>query len=189
MVTGMNAFSQVKWELAKNKNGIKVYTSVGGPSKFKSIKVEAMLTGTMDRLIYLLTDAASSKDWIYNTKESYVIRKIGEMEAISYTETEVPWPASNRDLPLHIKLDHDPKTNFLHVSARGVPNAIPVKKNIVRIPYFNGFWKIKFDGKNKLDITYFLEMDPGGTVPAWITNLFVAKGPFETFNNLASLLK
>jgi hypothetical protein len=48
---------------------------------------------------------------------------------------------------------------------------------------------VKYDGKGRLFIVYFLEMDPGGSVPAWITNMFVAKGPYETFSNLAEVLK
>src|SRR3954468_8802666 len=85
------AFSQAKWELAKEKNGIKVFTSVDGTSKFKAIKVEAVLAGTLDKLIHLLSDAASNKDWIYSTKESYIIKRISPTETVSYTETSVPW--------------------------------------------------------------------------------------------------
>jgi hypothetical protein len=108
---------------------------------------------------------------------------------LSYTETAVPWPASNRDIPINMQLNHDAKNNTLKVVARGIPNAIPVKKGIVRIPFLNSTWNVKFDGKSKLYINYFLEMDPGGTVPAWITNLFVAKGPYETFSKLSEVLQ
>ncbi len=183
-----SASAQTKWELAKESNNIKVYTSKDETSKFKSIKVEAVLSGTLDKLVYLLTTASSNKDWIYNTKESYTLKRINAFESLSYTETEVPWPASNRDIPLNLRLDLDSKNNRLHVTAKGVPNAIPAKKGIVRIPYFNSTWDVLFDGNNKLMITYFLELDPGGMVPAWINNLFVAKGPYETFNKLSTLL-
>lgn len=184
-----SAFSQTKWELAKEKNGIKVFTSVDGTSKFKSIKVEAVLAGKLDKIVHLLSDAASNKDWIYSTKESYIIKRISPTETISYTETSVPWPASNRDIAINMKLSLDEKNNTLKVVARGVPNAIAVKKGIVRIPIFNGLWNIKYDGKSTLFINYFLEIDPGGAIPSWITNMFVAKGPYETFSNLAEVLK
>jgi hypothetical protein len=184
-----SVFSQTKWELAKEKNGIKVFTSLDGTSKFKSIKVEAVLAGTLDKLTYLFLDAASNKDWIYNTKESYIIKRISPLETLSYTETSVPWPASNRDIPIQTQLKLDAKNNTLKVVARGVPDALAVKKGIVRIPFFNSLWNVKYDGKSKLFISYFLEMDPGGSVPAWITNMFVAKGPYETFYNLARVLK
>jgi hypothetical protein len=183
------AYTQTKWTLAKEKNGIKVFTSLDGTSKFKSIKVEAVLTGTLNKLVHLLSDAASNKDWIYSTKESYIIKRISSTETLSYTETMVPWPASNRDLAINMQLSLDAKNNTLKVVARGVPNAIPQKKGIVRIPFFNSSWNVRSDGKSKLYINYLLEVDPGGTIPVWIANMFVAKGPYETFNNLAAVLK
>lgn len=188
VVVGHTAISQISWELAREKNGITVFTSKNASSKFKSIKVEVVLNGTLDKLVHLLSDAESNKDWIYNTHESYIIKRVSATETLSYTETSVPWPASNRDVPISMQLNLDSKTNTLKVIARGVPNAIPEKKGVVRIPFFNSLWNVKFDGKSKLYINYFLEMDPGGSVPAWITNLFIAKGPYETFSSLASIL-
>ncbi len=183
------AIAQDGWEIAKDKNNIKVYTRKESTSRFKQIKVEARLNGTMDKLLKVMMDAGSNKEWVYNTNVSYLIKKITPYEVISYTETSVPWPASNRDVPLHMQLILDNKNNKLKVIAKGVPSAIPAKKGIVRIPYFNSWWDVKFDGKNKLDIVYFLEMDPGGSVPAWLVNMFIAKGPYETFSGLARMMK
>jgi hypothetical protein len=183
------AFTQTKWELAKDKNGIKVYSAKEGTSKFKSIKVEAVLEGTLEKLLKVLIDANGNKEWVYRTSNSYTIKRFSPTEVLSYTETSVPWPASNRDVPLRMLLHVDQKNNALKLTAVGEPNAIPKKEGVVRIPYFNSWWDVRFDGKNKLVINYFLAMDPGGSIPAWITNMFVAKGPFETFNNLASVLK
>ncbi|HEX8461864.1 MAG TPA: START domain-containing protein [Segetibacter sp.] len=183
------AFSQVKWSLEKDKNGIKVFTSKAETAKYKSVRVEAVMAGNLDKLVKLLLDAGSNKEWIYRTNNSYQIKKLGPTEVLSYTETSVPWPASNRDIPLHMSLTRDVKNNTLKVTAVGAPKAIPEKKGIVRIPYFNSWWDVKFDGKNTLRIVYFLEVDPGGSVPATITNMFAAKGPFETFNSLAEILK
>lgn len=187
-MTSVAAFSQTEWELAKEKNSIKVFTSKNQTSKFKAIKVEAVLNGTLDKLVNILLDATNNKEWIYNTKESYPIKKLSATETISYTQTEVPWPASNRDIPINMKLNLDEKNKSLHVTVRGLPKAIPEKKGVVRIPFFDSWWNVKSDGKNKLYITYFLQVDPGGSVPAWITNMFIAKGPYETFNNLAGML-
>ena len=185
---GLATNAQAKWELAKDKNGIKVYTSVDGLSKFKSIKVEAVMYGTLDKLMNLLKNTASNKHWIYGTKESYMLRNGSNNDYLSYTETAVPWPASNRDIPINMQMTQDVKTGKLHITAKGIPNAIPVKKGIVRIPFFNSWWNVQAN-KDKLIIEYFLEVDPGGSVPAWINNLFVARGPYETFSKLATLMR
>jgi hypothetical protein len=183
------AFSQSDWELTKDKNGIKVFTSKDGASRFKTIKVEAVVNGTLQKLAQVLFDVGNTRHWVYGTKESYLIRKINANEILYYSETALPWPVSNRDIPIQMRMNVDGKNNTLKVVASGVPAAVPEKKGIVRIPFFNAFWDVKEVGKNKLFITYLLKMDPGGSVPAGLTNLFVAKGPYETFSNLSDLLR
>jgi hypothetical protein len=54
----------------------------------------------------------------------------------------------------------------------------------VRIPRSIGNWTITPTGKNQVRAEYVLEVDPMGTIPAWLINLFATKGPLETFRNL-----
>jgi hypothetical protein len=183
------AFAQVQWELTKDENGIKVFTAKDAGSKFKDIKVEAVFQGTIQKLVNILVNVGNTKTWVYGTKDSYLIRRINSNEILYYSETALPWPVSNRDVPIKMQLNVDQKNNTLKVFASGDPNAVPVKKGIVRIPYFNATWDVRSDGKNKLTLIYTLKMDPGGSVPAGVTNMFISKGPYETFNNLGQMLK
>ena len=183
------SFSQPVWQLTKEKDGIKVYTSGDGSAKFKSIKVEAVLTGTLQKLVQILRDVKNNKDWVYNTKQSYPIKEVSANEILYYSETELPWPVSNRDIPVRMKFNLNLANNTLAVVGLGEPNAFPLQKGIVRIQFFNTSWNVKYNGNNKISIIYYLNIDPSGNVPAQITNLFITKGPYETFANLARLLK
>lgn len=184
-----SAFSQVQWELSREQNGIKIFTSKGASSKYKEIKVEATFAGTIQKLTNILLNVGNTKGWVYGTKDSYVIKKISPNEILYYSETALPWPVSNRDIPIKMSVNPDMRNNTLKVAASGIPNAIPEKKGIVRIPYFNATWDVKSDGKNRLSVVYILKMDPGGSVPAGVTNMFVSKGPFETFSNLSEMMR
>ena len=181
--------AQGDWELSKDKNGIKVYTSTDATSKFKMLKVEAVMHGTLQKLTTILQEVGNTKSWVYSTKESYVIKRFNANEILYYSQTALPWPVNDRDVAILMKITGDYKNNTLKVVAANAPNAIAEKKGIVRIPYFNATWDVKYDGANKLSIIYFLKMDPGGSVSPSVTNLFISKGPFETFTNLAELLK
>jgi hypothetical protein len=44
-------------------------------------------------------------------------------------------------------------------------------------------------GPHHVKILYTLRTDPGGDLPAWLFNLFVTKGPTESFKNLQEQLK
>lgn len=181
--------AQPGWQLNKNSNGIKVYTKTADSSSFKSIKVEGIFAGTWERLYTILTDVDNHKQWVYNTKKSNLLKRISHLEVLYYIETSLPWPVENRDIPIRMIIDHNTLNNTYKVTTAGEPDAIPAKKGLVRVPYFNATWEVKPLENRQLAITYYLDVRPGGGIPAWVVNLFTIKGPYDTFSKLAVLLK
>ena len=177
------------WDLSKDKNGIRVYTATDDQSKYKMIKVEATFFGTIDKLVSIIKNVSNNKTWVYNTRQAHLITTISENEFLYYAETSLPWPLSNRDMAINMNLSADPANNNLQIVATGKPDAIPRKDGLVRIPLFNGVWNVKQVDNDKISIVYILKMNPGGNISAGVSNMFVSKGPFETFNNLSKQLK
>jgi len=54
----------------------------------------------------------------------------------------------------------------------------------VRIPMSLAIWTVTTGSDNTVHLQYVLQLDPGGSVPAWILNAFCLKAPMETFTNL-----
>ena len=185
----LTGHSQYKWKLSKDKDGIKVFLSDNPKSKFKSIKVECTLQGTFDKLIGVLTNVDHLKDWVYNTKTSYLIKKITPYDLYYYTETSIPWPMSNRDAVVHLRVTKDSLQRFVKISAISEPLFIPEREDKVRIPRSNVNWYVTMPTRNSMTIIYTFEADPGGNLPAWVANSFADKGPYESFKKLSELLK
>lgn len=183
-----NLKSQPIWQLIKDKNNIKVYTADAKSSKYKQIKVVGEFDGTPEKLIALFLDVPKQKEWVYGTKQAKLVKKISNNELLYYVETSLPWPVSNRDVVIHMKIDRN-RTGNLYITTRDEPNAVAENKGKVRVSKFTGDWTVKVAGKNKLDITYLLFVDPGGTLPSWAVNLFISKGPYQTFSKLGEQLK
>jgi hypothetical protein len=181
--------SQTQWELEKDKNGIKVYTAKNGFSKYKLVKVEAVLTGTLENLVTIITDVDNTKNWVYGAKRSYLLKKTTPTDLIYYNETSLPWPLSNRDVIIRMQLNPDVKNNSLKVTEVAVPDAGTTNKGIVRIRYLTANWDIQSEKENQLKISYEVSIDAGGSLPAAVTNMFIAKGPYETFKKLGEMLK
>jgi hypothetical protein len=178
-----------QWHLIKEGHGIKVYTAATGPGAYKSIKAEAVFTGTMETFKTLLLDIAKQPQWVYGTRHAHLIKKVNNQELLYYVETALPWPADNRDAVIRMRLRENKALQTLTVTSVGEPQALPVQDSKVRVPHFDARWEVKPAGKDKISLTYLLDIDPGGTLPAWITNLFISKGPYETFRNLSDQLK
>ncbi|WP_242927221.1 START domain-containing protein [Pontibacter vulgaris] len=189
LVSGGKPTSDKSWQLVKDKDGILVYTSDSESSALKSIKVSAVLDGTPEKLWAVVQDVSKQQDWVYATKSSKLLKKTSASELLYYVETEVPWPASNRDIAIRMKMTENKANQSLTINTVGLPKAMPVNNGKVRVPNLAARWEVKSVGRNKIRVDYFLDLDPGGAIPAWISNLFVTKGPYETFANLRELLK
>jgi len=184
-----SVLGQYKWKLSRQKDGISVYESVVANSDYKSIKVECTLEGTYDKLITILSNVSHQKDWVYNNKTSYILKRISANEFYYYTETSIPWPMSNRDAVVHFKINRDSLDRFLKITATGEPNYIPEKSGKVRVPKSLINWYVTMPTSKTISIVYTFEAEPGGSLPAWLVNMFADKGPYESFKKLSGILK
>ena len=182
-------FAQYNWKLSKEKDGIRVFESDLPNSSFKCIKVECTLDGTYERLAEVLSDVDHHKDWIYNNEKAWLVKKIRPDDFYYYSQTHMPWPLSNRDAVTHMKINRDTMDRFLDVVETGEPTYLPENSGVVRVPKLYINWHVTMPYKNKLNIVYLLQVEPGGSLPAWIVNMFVDKGPYESFKKLQEILK
>jgi len=183
------AIGQDNWKLSKEKDGIKVYQSAVKHSRYKNIKAECTLEGTYDKLMAILNDVANQKNWVYNNVSSSILKRISTGEFYYYSETDLPWPMSNRDAIIHLKMNKDSLNRFLKISAVSVPGYAPEKSGMVRVPRSDISWYVTMPSATTFSIVYIFEAEPGGSLPAWVVNMFTDKGPYESFKKLSELLK
>src|SRR6185312_17431798 len=176
------------WELKKDQDGIKVFSASVPNSNIKAVKVECMLTASPSQLVALLLDTKAHEQWVYSTKISYLVKKVSDLEQIYYSEIKMPWPITNRDVLVDFKITQDTMSRVISVNATAVSGYIPVKDGIIRVLLSKVNWSVTPVGNNQLKIEYTAQADPGGSVPAWVVNMFCDKGPFETFKKLRTML-
>ena len=183
------AQAQNSWALKTDREGIKVYTRAMPSSKIKAIKIECMLHTTLSQLAVAIFDINTAKQWVYSTKSCTLLKQVSPAELYYYSEISVPWPASNRDFVAHLKLYQDTATKVLTVDAENVAGFMPVKPDVVRVLQSVGKWVAAPAGANLVKVEYTLFADPGGNIPSWLVNMFITKGPLESFRKLRELLK
>ncbi len=184
-----NVVAQDFWELKQNKEGIKVYTKNTANSSFKAIKTVCTIPATPMVLTAVLLDINSSTEWVYATKKAVLLKQPSPDELYYYSEIDVPWPVLNRDFIVRLKVTQDERTKVVTIVADNQPAYLPENKNIIRVPRSDSKWVIEPLPNNQVKIEYILQADPGGTVPAWLINMFATKGPYESFRNLREQVK
>ena len=184
LILHLPLFGQNSWTLEKEKNGIKISSRHSDTSPFNDVRVEVDLPGNIDQLAAILLDVANYTKWAYATKTSAIIKQLAPGSLIYYSEIEVPWPATDRYFFAKFELKTDPNKHTAQVLSSSVPDAGPVPVGLVKVPYSKGTWNISTLSKKMIHVDYVLQLNPGGSLPAWILNLFSTKGPMETFENI-----
>lgn len=187
LVLSFSASAQT-WELKSQEEGIKVYTRPVENSAIKAIKVECRVEASISQLTAVLLDIPASDEWVYSTKFCHVQKMLSPNELIYHSEIDVPWPVSNRDFVVRIKLEQDSATKTLTVSGENLPQYLNEQEGVVRIMHTVSHWSAT-PRENFVDIVFTLHVDPGGLIPAWLINLFATRGPLETFRNLRNQVK
>jgi hypothetical protein len=183
------ASAQTDCELRKSDDEIYIYACKVEDSTLKSIRATFSLSTNLSTLAGYILDIDKYTEWQYNMIKAVVLERISESELIYHAEIKAPWPVTNRDLVVRLKISQDPVSKVMQFHIVSIPDYIPPVKGVVRIPRSEGRWIITPVGKRQVDIYYNFMVDPGGTLPAWLINLSVAEGPYKSFSGLTNRVK
>ena len=184
-----SSFSQNTWTLKLDKDGIRVYMQNLENSPFKAIKAVCTVDASLSRLTAVLMDIPGSVDWVYGTKSCVLLKQVSPSEEFYYSEVNLPWPASNRDFIMRVTASQDEKTKVVTVLGENMPTYLPEKKNIVRVHQSYSKWLITPVSPGHVKVEYTLQVDPAGSLPSWMVNMFASHGPYESFKKLRAQVK
>lgn len=177
------------WNPKKQQDGISVYSREVAGSKFKEIKVTVNIQTSLSSIIALFKDVPAYTSWVYLCDKSETVMQGRETEDYYYSETAAPWPISNRDVVVYSRVRQDPDTKVVTSESENVTGLVPEKKGIVRIPMLKSVWTLIPKENSTVDVSYELSVDPGGWIPAWLVNLTMATGPYNTILSMREELK
>lgn len=184
------AFSQKNWELAKQKDGVKVFSRYNEKNVLlKELKTIAVFPNTkLSTIFSVFNDVNNTTSWTQDLKVSKILKVVSEVENYEYYQIFIPWPLFNRDIIYNIKYHQDPKDNALHLVAVNVPEYLPENKNIIRIRDSFGFWKFTPVSNGSVLVENYLYGDPIG-LPAWVVNVFAVESPLKVMMALREFVK
>lgn len=175
------------WQYKKETDGVKVWTRTPENSNFKEVLVKTSYNSTLSTLVSVGMDISSYDKWVYSTKVAKLLEVVSDREVIYYSESEIPWPFENRDIVLRSTVEQDPETKVVNIYSRQVLDYMDKKDGIVRVPELIAQWILTPQEDGSIEALYYIKTDPGGNVPAWLMNLFVDRGPVESFGGLRKL--
>lgn len=177
-----------EWVLEKEKAGIQVFTRKVAGYAIKEYKAIIELETTISDLNKLMRDHENMKNWFIKCPISDRLKKVSDQEYYVYFLNDAPWPVSDRDNITQIKFELLANgTQLIHL--KGVPDYLPEKSGIIRIPRMNAKWMFESLSTGKVRVTQQVLADLGGKIPAWLINFAIVEAPYETLHNLREQLK
>ncbi len=173
-------YSDSNWKLEKDKNGIRVLTHIPENSELKEIRMTSTANATLTQAIAVLMDVEGYPNWIYNCESAKVVKDINENEIVYYSITKAPWPVLDRDLVVYNKIYQHPETKEVFSKSEAKAELLPLVNGRIRITDMLGLWKFTPKGSNKIEIEYYIKVDPAGKLPTWVVNMFIANGPYQS---------
>lgn len=181
-------YAQATWTFEKEKNGVKAFSRIKEGKDFYEFKTVNTIEGDIYQVKKLITDIENFKEWMPNTTESKVLKKINDYNFYAYTVTSTPWPASSRDAVFLMTIEKLSDKEY-KILLDGKPDYIENQKNYVRITENEGVWHLKEIAPNKVEITYVGSFNPGGYYANFVIKNNMIEGRFKTMSSFIKELK
>jgi hypothetical protein len=188
LIIANSATAQDNWKLEKEKDGITVYSGTSSEAVFKSFKAHTLIDASIHSFVAVLLDIDNMMDWGYNLKYTELLEKSGDTLQIYYAEASAPFPFKNRDGIYRNQFYWLADSNKLVVDIQLLPEFKEADDDFIRVKG-KGYWHIIVLGDGKLDVTFHMEVDPGGNIPAWLANIFVEDTPIYTLEKLKEVIR
>jgi hypothetical protein len=177
------------WECAKERDGIKIFTCHDTASSYKIFKGEIDLQSDVNTVSNLIEDVRNFDIWDEDISNIRILdHKPGKFIRY-YVQYDVQWPFANRDLCAEAVIRTDPVTGERIISARSVPEAVPLDPEFVRIEKFWQKWTITPTGAGKVHLTLEGFAEPAGDIPAWMGNLAITNAPWNMLRKIRETLE
>jgi hypothetical protein len=171
---------QAGWKLKREKNGISIYVREQADSPLKEYKARAVIAHPIHLVSEFLSDLERHPEWVFRCTDLTIIEDQGEQKAKYHTTYDIPWPIKDRDLTVKAVITHHAGGKKIESLSENIILDYPVEKGVVRMPGYRE-WVIleEIDSMNTLFIAEGYA-DPGGTVPAWLVNMFLVDGIYDS---------
>jgi hypothetical protein len=174
--------AQEKWQIAKDKDGIKVYVSEVPNSNYYAFKAIMSVRTTESKIVDIFKDADKYSDWFAFTASTKLMSQT-ENEQMVFIETDYPWPFSNECM--NYKMVYEKlKGNKLKISIAGMNTPVICDYSLKKA---SGYILLEPENGN-IKITYYFHSEPSQRIRAWLINPRIHEMPFQTFKELRKKL-
>ncbi|MFK7963005.1 MAG: hypothetical protein AB8C46_03465 [Burkholderiaceae bacterium] len=151
------------------------------------------LNTSLSSLVALLRDVEHMPNWSYRTSMAMQLEQVSARERIIYSVAGMPWPFKDRDLVVRSRLQQDPVSLTVLVTAEALPDYLPADPAYVRVPFLQSSWAFEPLSDGTVEVRFKGYGDGGGSLSKgffnWFSALVVSEAPHQTLLGLRRMVR
>lgn len=189
-VSAITTETKYKWTMAKEVDGIKIFEADVKGADVVAFRGETTLNFPIERVVSSLADMDRKKEWMHDLKEVRTLEIIGPRVRIEYYHSGTPWPLSDRDFIYKAEFKYFPKVETFVLNLENTQHSsMPPIEGVVRGKIIESNYYISKTGKPGVTkVAVEILVDPMGSVPKWLVNIFQKDWPRNTLTSLKRLM-
>ncbi|MEZ4272592.1 MAG: START domain-containing protein [Myxococcota bacterium] len=178
------------WEQTYDEQGIRVWRRKIEGSSIIEFRGETVVKAHIKDVLAVIIDHDHRDEWMERLKYHKVIRLYSDTHALIYGQLDSGFPlVQDRDVVVDASITLKPDKRQVVAEFLSVEDEnIPPRDGFIRMPKLTGKWILTADNPMKTQVIYEAYGDPGGWIPAWVTNIISRKLPLWTLVNLRKLI-
>ncbi len=185
LLAAASARSEDGWQPLVTQDGVSVQERTAPGRAIPELQGTVEIEASIFEVLAVIADVSRQIEWMHDCVESRRLRKDGADASVIYNRTDAPWPVSDRDVVLRsqttlLEPSRHVAVRFENITDPGVP---PVD-DVVRIPRLIGEYDLVSVAQARTRVSYSLDLDPGGSIPAWAAARTARETPLKTLLGL-----
>lgn len=172
------------WELRKESDGVKIYTTSYDGSDFEAFKAVTVVDASIEQLMAVMINPKSCLEWVHNCVKSSAFGEGDFYDRFAYSVNDMPWPVEDRDYVLRIRTHGNNASGEVVMELNAVPGAKQESDDYQRVEKSDTLYRFEPVSANKTRMIWVQHTEPNGAIPSWLVNSLVVDIPLKSLKNL-----
>lgn len=177
-----------EWKEINHEDGIRCYSAKVKGKKIYALKGDIEINAPMEVISSFFYDTSKKKLWIAKLKDIKTIRRPAKYELVEHYTVKTPFFLDNRDFVYKGKITVNNDKTVLKVDLKSVIDSkAPEREGIVRGELIFANYTVEKIKDKKVKLTVTVLVDPKGSIPKWVVNLFQKSWPYKTLSRIREI--
>ncbi len=179
------ARAEESWRPLVTQDGVDVEERSGPGRALPELRARTEIDAGIFEVLAVITDVPNQTKWMHDCSEARLLHAGPNDVSVIYNRTASPWPVSDRDVVLRTEVTLlEPGHRVVVRFANTTDSAAPPVDGVVRMPRLAGDYDLVAISATRTRVTYQLDIDPGGSLPAWAAGRTARDTPLYTLLGL-----